>query len=276
MPSDESTLWERILEVPLVNEKMTGQGYFVSTRPFREMLSVLGVQMKLGTPRYLSKDFWSRQPTFLVEQGYYVLRTGRGKFALLDERVFPKPYVSLQTAVAKELKHDIPHGYEELRRAFGQSAQESATLEQMRFFGVFEKIVADLFGAREYIIGPRGSRSSSFDVFIQDMSLHKIKLYTYEGLEELDYSIWTRDSALLLEAKQTDRSTGFLDVGWHKLVYPASRYKGGKTALYPAYFLRRKDDVHIFVFPKVQFYKSGIVLNDPTSMVPQEIYRIST
>ena len=274
MPSDESDLWKQILKIPLVKEKILEQGYYSCTRSFREMTSTFGAQMKLRAPEYLSKDFWSRQPTFLVERGYYVLRTGIGKFALLNEKVFPRPYLSLQTTFAKELKLNIPQRYDQIKRAFEESAQENAALEQMRFLGIFEQLITDLFGTREYLVGPRGNRSSSFEIFIQNKNHEKIKLCTYRGQEELDYSLWTEDSVLLFEAKQTNKSTGFLDLGWHKLVYPANRFRNYKASLYPTYFLRRKNVVHIFVFPRIQFYRSGITLNDAQAMTPQKIYRI--
>jgi hypothetical protein len=273
MPSDESDLWRRVLELPFVEEKIHEQGFFLSSESFRKITSSFGKRMKLRAPDYLSKDFWCRQPTFLVERGYYVLRTGIGKFALLDEKVFQKPYLSLQTNRAKELEPVIPQSFNQVKRAFDENAQENAALEQMRFLRIFEQITTDLFRTSEYVVGPRGDRSSSFDVFIEKRNSEKVKLCTYKGQEELDYSLWTEDSVLLFEAKQTNQSTGFLDPGWHKLVYPANRFRGYKN-LFPAYFLRRQNEIHIFVFPRIQFYKSGVIINETVAMTPKKIYRI--
>jgi len=274
MPSGESELWKQILEIPLVKEKMREQGYYTSTKSFRQMTSAFGAQMKLRAPKYLSIDFWSGQPTFLVKRRYYVLRTGKGKFALLDEKVFPRPYLSLQMTLAKELKPNISQRYDQVKRAFEESIQEDAVLERMHFLEIFEQIIADLFGTREYFVGPRGSRSSKFEIFLQNRNHENTKLCTYNGQEELDYSLWTEESVLLVEAKQTDKSTGLLDLGWHKLVYPANRFRNYKVSLYPTYFLRRKNEVHIFVFPRIKFYRSGILLNDAQAMEPKKIYRI--
>lgn len=274
MPSDESVLWERILKIPSVGKEMLEHGFFLSNESFRSIASSFGLQMKLQAPQYLSKDFWSRQPRFLIEQGYYVLRTGIGKFALLDENIFPRPYLTIQTQHSKDLTPEIPNSYKHLITAFKENAQENAALEQMRFFKVFEKMMVDLFGTDENVVGPRGSKRSSFDIFIEKNNHEKKKLCTYRGQEELDYSLWTEENALLFEAKQTNRSDGFLDLGWHKLVYPANRFRQYETSLYPAYFLRRPTETFIFVFPRVQFYESGIIINDANAMKPKETYRV--
>jgi len=203
MPSDEYHLWKQILETPSVEKGLLEHGFFLSSESFRGITSSFGAHMKLRAPEYLSKDFWSRQPRFLVERGYYVLRTGVGKFALLNERVFPKPYLSLQTTDTSDLTPRTPQAFKQLKRAFDENIQENAALEQMRFLGIFEQIIVDLFGTDEYFVGPRGNRSSSFDIFLEKNSHDRIRLCTYQGQEELDYSLWTEDKVLLLEAKQT-------------------------------------------------------------------------
>jgi hypothetical protein len=131
-----------------------------------------------------------------------------------------------------------------------------------------------LFNKNEYVVGPRGNKSSSFDIFVERNNHEKMKLCTYQGQEELDYSLWTEENVLLFEAKQTRRSNGFLDLGWHKLVYPANRFRDYDMSLYPTYFLRRPTEIFIFVFPSVQFYESGIIINDPDAMKPMRIYRV--
>ena len=274
MPSDESGLWRRILELPSVKEKIHEQGFFLSSDSFRQITSSIGKQMRMQAPGYLSKDFWSGQPPILTRQGCYVLRTGIGRFAILDEKVFPRPYLSLQTSSAIELKPEIPSSFKLVKKAFDENAQENAALEQMRFLGIFERIITNLFGTSEYIVGPRSSRSSTFDVYIEKNDGQRLKLCTYKGQEELDYSLWTESNALLFEAKQTNQLTGFLDLGWHKLVYPANRFRGYDNSLFPVYFLRRQNKVQIFVFPKIQFYESGIVLNEKPAMTPEKTYEI--
>jgi len=274
MPSDESDLWKRIVETPVVEKEMIEKGFFLSSESFRRITSSFGAHMRLRAPEYLSKDFWSRQPPSLVERGYYVLRVGMGKFALLDERVFPRPYLSLETSSASDLNPKVPRSFKQLRKAFGENAQENASLEQMRFLGIFDQMITDLFGTNEYFVGPRGNRSSSFDIFVEKKNNEKTRLCTYQGQEELDYSLWTEDEVLLFEAKQTQRSASFLDIGWHKLVYSASRFRDYEILLLPTYFLRRRNEIFMFVFAHVQFYESGIVINDSRAMKPKKIYRV--
>ena len=274
MPSDESDLWKRILETPSVKKSMLEHGFFLSSTSFREITSSFDAHMRFRAPEYLSKDFWSRQSPFLVEQGYYVIRTGVGKFALLDERVFPKPYLSLLPTGAKDLTPRTPQSFSQLKRAFDENAQENAALEQMRFLGIFEQMMVDMFGEDKYLVGPRGNRGSSFDIFVETKGHDKLRLCSYQGQEELDYSVWTEDKVLLIEAKQTHGSTGFLDPGWHKLVYPASRFRDYKVSLFPTYFLRRPKEILMFVFPSVKFYETGIIINDELAMKPERIYRV--
>lgn len=274
MPSDESELWKKILETPSVKKSILEHGFFLSSESFRGITSSFGTQMRLRAPEYLSKDFWSRQSPFLVEKGYYVIRTGVGKFALLDERVFPKPYLSLLATGAKDLTSRVPQSFNQLKRAFDENAQENAALEQVRFLGIFEQMIFDLFGEDEYVVGPRGNRSSSFDIFVETKEHEKLRLCSYQGQEELDYSIWTEDKVLLIEAKQTQRSDGFLDPGWHKLIYPANRFRDYKVSLFPTYFLRRPKEVVMFVFPSVKFYETGVIINDKLAMKPERIYRV--
>jgi len=273
MPSDEFELWKRILKIPSIEEQMQKKGFALSSESFRKITSSFGAQMKLRAPEYLSKDFWSRQPAFLVERGLYVLRTGVGRFALVNEKVFPKPYLSLQPISPIELNARIPQSFKPLKRAFDENAQENAALEQMRFLGIFEQLIVDLFGTREYIVGPRGNRGSSFDVFLEKNNHEKVKLFTYKGQEELDYSLRTEENALLFEAKQTNQLKGFLDPEWHKLTYSANRFRDYNVSLFPVYFLRRQNEILVFVFPKIQFYQSGIIINDSQAMTPKRIYR---
>jgi len=66
-----------------------------------------------------------------------------------------------------------------------------------------------------------------------------------------------------------------LDVGWHKLAYPASRFKKySKYKIKPIYFLKWEKTIHLFVFPDFEFYKDGIIINDEKAFVPEQIFRI--
>ena len=100
--------------------------------------------------------------------------------------------------------------------------------------------------------------------------------FDYNGQEELDYTIWTKDSVFVFEAKQFISSNGGLDIGWHKLAFPCHRfydYKG--LNIVPIYYLRQRNFVYLFIFPKMDFYNDGILLNDVTKFTPTKIFRIN-
>jgi hypothetical protein len=59
-----------------------------------------------------------------------------------------------------------PRGFENLSRAFKDGMLENTTLEQLGFNGVYENILAHIFGSRqEYFVGIRGNNTRAFDIF---------------------------------------------------------------------------------------------------------------
>jgi hypothetical protein len=92
-----------------------------------------------------------------------------------------------------------------------------------------------------------------------------VKIRTYTGQAELDYTLWTSDWVFLFEAKKagTEGVKRYLDIGWHKFAYAATRflnYAGLK--IYPVYFLRNPKQVFLFVFPQFNFHDNGVILNN--------------
>lgn len=68
---------------------------------------------------------------------------------------------------------------------------------------------------------------------------------------------------------------GGLDLSWHKIIYPASRFKKySSKRLIPGYFLKLGAGVYFVVFPDFQFYKRGIILNDKKQFTPKHIFKI--
>ena len=65
-----------------------------------------------------------------------------------------------------------------------------------------------------------------------------------------------------------------LDVGWHKLAYPPSKFIRFIVPKFPCYFLKKDKVVWLFVFPEYKFYNAGIILNDRGAMVPEHVFRI--
>jgi hypothetical protein len=228
----------------------------------------------------LSIDFWSGQSRVLTENKLYVIRIGRGRFVIFHEERFAKPYLELQkNGTIVDLHFTLPENYEHLKKAFRIHYQEATNLECLRFLGLYDQLVGHLFDTSStHFIGPHGNRNSSFRIYFTD----KIKpnepvSFDYNGQEELDYSIWTKDSMLAFESKQfkTSNSLG-LDIGWHKLAFPCHRfydYKG--LNIIPIYYLRQKNTIYLFVFPKMDFYNDGILINDVTRFTPTKTFRIN-
>ena len=122
-------------------------------------------------------------------------------------------------------------------------------------------------------IGPRGNRVSKFKVYAQNKQNEILPLYDFDGQEELDYTLWTKDHILLFEAKSVKRNKG-LDIGWHKMAYPANRFRKYNRKIIPIYLLKWKKTYHMFVFPVFDFHKDGIIINDQEKLKPDRIFRV--
>ena len=233
-----------------------------------------------NTAVYLSIDFWSKQSKILKDNDYYILRSGGGTFVILDKKQFPNAYLDLSISDYTEMETKEDPEFPELYKAFrkepgDRSKQENSALEHPRALGCYDKLVEGLFGNVKWYVGPRGGKHSRFKVYGKNQSNgDPAFLYDYAGPEELDYTIWTKDCILLFEAKSLSRNEG-LDVGWHKMAYPASRFsKINNYTIKPIYFLKWGNIIHLFVFPKFQFYNDGIIINDKKNQIPEKIFRI--
>ena len=268
--------WNEVLEKLLKDDSFKNQidnsGFYLSDSPFKEFVKKFDYIPSQNTATYLSLDFWSQQSNVLQENNMFLLRTGMGKFAIFDQTKFPSSYLTLKIDNATELSIDNTT-FPELVDAF-RTRQENAGLEQLNALGIYDKIASNLFDNSEWKVGPRGAKVSEFSVYAKNKLDEIIHVYDYKGQEELDYSIWTRDCILLIEAKSLDPNTG-LDVGWHKLNYPASRFKKySKYKIKPVYFLKWQNIAYFFVFPDLKFYQNGIVINDESAFVPEHTFKI--
>ena len=238
-----------------------------------------GVELDSNAPNYVSLDFWSKQSEILKDNDYYILRSGGGTFVILDKKQFPNAYLDLSILdyTEMETKEDpeFPELYEAFRKEPGdKSKQENSALEHPRALGCYDKLIEGLFGNVKWYVGPRGGKTSKFKVYGKKSNGEIIFLFDYSGQEELDYTIWTKDSILLFEAKVMMDGEG-LDIGWHKMAYPASRFsKIDNYTTKPIYFLKCKNTIHLFVFPKFPFYNDGIIINDKKNQIPEKIFRI--
>ncbi len=167
----------------------------------------------------------------------------------------------------------MPSGFENFTNSFKENLIENASIEQLHFNGVFSKIVSRISGEPTYYIGPRGNKTSKFDVYFRRHSGEAEKIFNYNGQEELDYSIFTENHILIIEAKNL--LSGGLDLSWHKLAYPANRFRKFSNArIHPCYFLKKGRKVFFSVFPNFTFFNEGVVLNERKFFTPLETFEI--
>ena len=158
-------------------------------------------------------------------------------------------------------------------------AAENTLLELARFYGVYEVLTEFLDGTSDFQIGPRGGMTQRFDLYFKRRD-ETLMRFGYNGQVELDYTIWTESRVFVFEAKSISR--GGLDVGWHKLAYPAHRFYTQKIndglKINPVYFLRTIHNgvnvVLIFLFREIEFQDGGVVLNDRRAWEPMKVFRI--
>lgn len=275
-----SVTWDELLE-QLISEntfcsQISSQGYYLSELSYQDLIKKYGFTHSENAAGFLSLDFFSEQSKTLQKNGLYIIRRGKGNFVILDEQKFPHSYLQLDLKNTTEIELDIDTSeFPELLDAF-KTRQENAGLEQLNAVNGYEKLVVELFGKKEWRIGPRGIKSSSFPVFFKDENNSVKKIFDFSGRADLDYSIWTKDHILAIEAKSLPENEG-LDVGWHKITYPIQRFfKYNNYKIKPVYFLRWGKIIHIFVFPTLSFHGNGILLNDKNAMKPEKIFKIET
>jgi len=68
--------------------------------------------------------------------------------------------------------------------------------------GYGRQITGRVSSETECHIGPRGNKTSVFDVYFRDKKTQEpVRIFTYEGMEELDYSIFTEKCIYFFEGK---------------------------------------------------------------------------
>jgi hypothetical protein len=263
--------------------QMQNRGYFLSPglRTFREYTNkIWGIISTMNSANFLSKDFWHQQSVILRNKNYYLIRTGEGSFAIFDEHRFLRPYLNLDIVNDfTELSEDAPQGFDHLKSAFRENILENTGLEQLRFNGVYDKMIEAVTGTRhQFYVGVRGNTTRSFDVYFKRADSKIEKIRTYTGQAELDYTLWTSDSVFLFEAKKAGREgvKRYFDIGWHKFAYAAIRFINyGGLKIYPVYFLRSPKQIFLFVFPQFKFHENGIILNGKSQMTPSNAFVVN-
>ena len=267
-------LLEQLIDQVEFKKNIENEGFYKTNVGLKIFAKKYNFDPPQNTANYLSLDFWSDQSKILRKNNMYLLRTGSGTFGIFDENVFPKPYLQLSTAKSEKLDLEVNDDFKELMSAF-DTRQENAGLEHLNACGVYDSLIKKLFGDEEWKLGPRGNKSSEFKVFGKTKQNTINHIYDFKGFEELDYGIWTKEKILLFEAKSVELNQG-LDIGWHKLAYPASRFKKfTKHSIIPIYLLKWGNTTHLFVFPIFKFHKDhGIIINDLEQLTPERIFRI--
>ena len=266
---------QEIIDDPKIKTSIEEKGFhqFPEWTEFRKKYPV-----KSKPTGIISLDFWSKQQKILRKNNYYILRTGGGTFAMLDREKFPKPYLDLNVKNAEQLIYDKDNNFKDLWNAFSDLNQEDTGLEHLGGTGVYQSLFRKLFPEEpnvEWRIGPRGLRVSKFKVYVQNKQNEILPLYDFDGQEELDYTLWTKDHILLFEAKTKNQNEG-LDVGWHKMAYPANRFrKYTNHKIIPIYLLKWGEITHMFVFPIFDFHEDGIIINDQEKLKPDRIFRVN-
>ena len=267
-------LLDELIDEPEFKSSIEEKGFYKSDTSLKVFTKKYNFQPLQNTAVYLSIDFWSKQSNVLRRNDFFLLRIGGGKFGIFDQKKFPKPYLDLSTndSIKLDLVRDDDFG--DLIEAF-DTRQENAGLEHLNVTGVYDSLITELFGKKKWHIGPRGNKVSEFKVFGKTTQKEIIPLYDFDGQEELDYTIWTKEHILLIEAKSLETNSG-LDIGWHKISYPASRFKKyTNRKIIPIYLLKWRNITHLFVFPIFNFHNNGgIIINDEERMKPEKIFRI--
>jgi hypothetical protein len=157
---------EKILDSDDFKLQIQDKGFYLSPdrRTFREYTDKdWGIISTTNTANFLSKDFWHYQSSTLTSRGFYLIRTGKGSFAIFDENKFPRPYLNLSIGNnIMDLVIDEPDGFDQLKSAFKENILENTALEQPRFNGVYEKMLKRVIGvSQQYYVGIRGNTTKT-------------------------------------------------------------------------------------------------------------------
>ena len=78
-------LLEKFIGEPQVEAGLKNSGFYNCQITFKKFVKNYAFAPQMSTPFYLSIDFWSGQSKILKENNLYLLRTGKGKFCIIDE-----------------------------------------------------------------------------------------------------------------------------------------------------------------------------------------------
>jgi hypothetical protein len=114
-PKQWGNILTNIIESDEFKNQIIYQAYYLSPE-YADFKTYLKKEWKLNstinTANFLSKDFWYNQSRILRENNYYLIRSGRGSFVILDEKHFPRPYLDLNLKDAIEIPVIKPEGFD--------------------------------------------------------------------------------------------------------------------------------------------------------------------
>ena len=157
---EEIFKWDEILQEILESsdfqEQIRQNRYFQSPQNlnFRDWIKKrFGKTSRVNTASLLSLDFWNQQRPILRNKAYYLIRSGKGSFVIFDEKKFYSSYLNSEELKkaevnAKTIDAFEPKGYEYLKKAFKENIVENTALEQLRFNGVYEKMIENVLGEK--------------------------------------------------------------------------------------------------------------------------------
>lgn len=174
-------MWFALLDDPEFLKELSMQGHSTE-RNFSEYKTRHNLKVSSFTPNYLSIDFYSGQSRELRDKNCFIIKTGKGNFAIFDENRFEKSYLDLDLSIAEELDYEIPKNFEHLDDAFKENLIENFSIEHLWFLGIFNQIIGRISLENECYIGPRGIKRSIFDVYFKDKKHRKsLKFLNIKG-----------------------------------------------------------------------------------------------
>ena len=150
---DWDYILERLLKHPDFVFQINQRGYYLSPKgiSFRDYcIKNWGITSTRNTAAFLSINFWHEQSKVLRDDQKYLVRTGEGTFAIFNELDFPRSYLALgeQELISKatRLTGETPSRYMALKEVFESTPSEDATIEYLRFAGIYDKVIESVTG----------------------------------------------------------------------------------------------------------------------------------
>ena len=90
MEREWADVLHEIIDDPKIKTSIEEKGFhqFPEWKEFRKKYKINNDNKFAKPPRYVSINFWSEQEDVLTKNNLYILRTGGGKFAIIDEEKF--------------------------------------------------------------------------------------------------------------------------------------------------------------------------------------------